>query len=374
MLFTQLTGASVQPLNIENKKVSLRLNMYCEQTAAALKMSPCSTESSQVTSRWVEMVVQLWKLWNTKSRFSSIRRNDPDRLVIDKSPDGERALKLLRDWAKLADFMTQNETHRIQKLTRDTGKALRWTCLCLADLSEYLLNTDTNVKHDYVCLGFFQQDDLEAHFGHFRMASGWNYHITVNDVMTTHSQDKARQMLKLCGQDEEIPRSYVAHSCELCVKDLVEEEVLLLDEMPQYLAEVSADDKLNVFYIAGYVASKNKQLAGSHSDENYEDGFPSDFLETLDRGKLTYPSRPLYDLSLLAFVFFVNTPEKLCRSRFISIITGFPALFHIDLFPGKDSLSRLANIFMKRFAQARSALAVKKGMKSNQKIIKLSSL
>ena len=56
------------------------------------------------------------------------------------------------------------------------------------------------------------------------------------------------------------------------MKVLIEEEVILLDEMPQYVNEVSADNKLNVFYIAGYVAFKNKQLSGSPSDEVFENG------------------------------------------------------------------------------------------------------
>ena len=245
--------------------------------------------------------IQEFILFNTKSKFSSVRRNDPDRLVIDNGPGGEKALKLLRDWAKLADFMTHRGKHRINQLTRDTGGALRWTCLCLADLAEYLLSTNISARHEYVCLGFFQQDDLEAHFGHFRMASGWNFFVTVNDIQTTHAQDKAKMMLKLCG-DEEVPRGNVPHACDLCKLDLQETECLLLDDMPDHIEHISVDDKINVFYIAGYVASKNSSLSGHPSDEEFED--VRAFLEKIDRGGLTYPSRALFELALLAFVFF----------------------------------------------------------------------
>ena len=125
--------------------------------------------------------------------------------------------------------------------------------------------------------------------------------------------------------------------------------------MHQYVSEVPVDDKLNIFYIAGFVASKNKQLSGSPSDEDFKD--VSDLLEKMDRGKLTYPSRALYDLALLSYLFFLHTPQKLCRNRFVAIVAGFPALDHIDIFPGKDSLSRLTNVFMKRFSATRNALA-----------------
>ena len=53
----------------------------------------------------------------------------------------------------------------IQKVFQDTCDALSWTCKSLIALSKQLL-TDSVFKHDYVKLGFFQQDDFEKHFVH----------------------------------------------------------------------------------------------------------------------------------------------------------------------------------------------------------------
>ena len=366
---SKLTGPSVSPSSIEKQKVSLALNVFCEQTAAALVHSTCTEPSSKVTSRYILMILQLWKLWNCKSKVEANRMNDSDRIPIDNSPAGARGLKLLRDWAKLATWMTHCGKYRVQKLTRDTGKALHWTCLCLADFSEFLLTTNTSVRHDYVLLGFFQQDDLESHFGHFRMASGWNFYITVEDVMATHSLDKAKLMLKYC---ESIPDGHASHQCDLCDNDLCEEEILILDDLPSDIEKLSQDERLNLFYIAGYAAFRNPEFRGNPSDDDF--GADSAFLDETNRGGLSYPSKALFEIVMLGYIFFLNTPVKLCRSRFVTIVLGFPAMFHVDImFIKKDPIVRIANILMKKYSQK---MSIKKGKKvrPNQKIIKLSSL
>ena len=70
-------------------------------------------------------------------------------------------------------------------------------------------------KHDFVRLGFFQQDDLEKHFGHFRRSAGCNYFITAKEVYATHSLDRAKKMLKVC-EDEDISGVPSNHVCEIC--------------------------------------------------------------------------------------------------------------------------------------------------------------
>ncbi|GFO14528.1 hypothetical protein PoB_004103300 [Plakobranchus ocellatus] len=86
--------------------------------------------------------------------------------VIDSSDAGLHQLNHLLESAQRAKDMEAVETPR-----QDTAQALYWTCHCLHDISVYLLNIDMPFQHSYVAPGFFQRDDIEQHFAHFRMAA-----------------------------------------------------------------------------------------------------------------------------------------------------------------------------------------------------------
>ena len=100
----------------------------------------------------------------------------PDRKVVT---DKDRsALGILQHWVSLAELMKptrssprKNDTDsgkaRKQSFPEDTAEALRWTCNSLMALTTYLLATREPWRHDWVALGFFQQDDIERHFWPF---------------------------------------------------------------------------------------------------------------------------------------------------------------------------------------------------------------
>ena len=70
---------------------------------------------------------------------------------------------------------------RIKSLTRDTSLALEHTCNGLKEslLSESLLLSG----QQYVLLGEFTTDYLEATFGELRQGSGGTYFITVQNAL-----------------------------------------------------------------------------------------------------------------------------------------------------------------------------------------------
>ena len=174
MQASKLTDSALNPSNLQKQKVSLALQVFCEETSAALKTSTRSTESYKNTAKWIDLVVQLWKVLNCKSKFHAKRHRDPDRAVIDSLNDHPKAV--LNKFIEIARAMTpaKRSTKRFKSLTWDTGDAVQWTLSCLLDLSHFLLTTESPVRHDYVPLGFFQQDDIEQHFGYFRMSAGCN--------------------------------------------------------------------------------------------------------------------------------------------------------------------------------------------------------
>ena len=213
---SKLSKSAINPSNLEKRKVPLALAVFSEETSAALKTSSSSTQSWVDTAGFIDKVVQLWKVWNCKSLYQSTRLNDPDRVVI--SNDSDRGIRILLDWIQLAEQMTPERAGaRQHSFTCDTGKALQLTCQCLIDVSRYLLETQSTARHNYVPLGFFQQDDLEAHFGHFRMSAGCNFYISVQDVFATHNMDKAKLMLQHC---QDIDTSPTSHRCTLCNVEL----------------------------------------------------------------------------------------------------------------------------------------------------------
>ena len=234
-------------------------------------------------------------------------------------------------------------------MTHDTAKAINWSFNALYDLASYLLRTNTEFKHEYVRPGFFQQDDLEKHFAQFRRSAGCNYFVTTKEVFATHSIDKAKMMLGVCEQDD-LSDVSDSHLCDLCKEPgVTEQEFELLSDLTDHLEGISNDDDMNLFYAAGYIAFKHKNLRGRYNE--YEDlDESSAFLTEMDRGKLSYPSEELFLFLRLAFLFFTKSKDKLCRRKLVYIMQELPSFFMLDIFVSEKPLSRIANILFKRFS------------------------
>ena len=348
---SRLTKASIEPSNIEKQKVSLALNVFSDETCSALKFSSVSTDQTKTTALFIEQVLKLWKLLNCKSPVASKRLNDVDRQVIRDTEEGRRPINTLYNWIYVARMMYPHERARNMTLTRETSSALEWTCSCLIDLALYLLRTEEKWKHDWVALGFFQQDDIERHFGHFRMSAGCNYYLTVKDIINTHSLDRAKIFLKVQSEDlDDLHATKDAHHCPSCDLPLTGTERLLLNEIADknMLLQSDIDHRMAMVYIAGYIAFKHKQLEGIIPQEDPMMAYFND----RNRGKLKCPSYELVNFMLIAFAFYMQSPHHrlMCRNRLSAIISKFPAIFHLQLDLPKEAIRRVANILMKRFA------------------------
>ena len=210
-------------------------------------------------------------------------------------------------------------------------------------MCQFLLTATTAIQHQYVTIGFFQQDDLEKHFGHFRMSAGCNYYITAQDVAHTHAMDRGRLMLE---DKAEIDYSNSHHACDLCEMGLTDAEIIILDNIPSAASSLSVDERMALFYIGGYIASKHKELQGDPTSVPQE---IRNFINELDRGGLSYPCYALFQFILYSYVFFTSTKVSCCRKRLVSIFSDFPALFHLDIDLCNVSIIRTVNILMKRF-------------------------
>jgi len=362
-----LTKASVEPSNIEKQKVSLVLNIFSEKTSAALKASAKSNPSWKDTAIFIDYVIRLWKVFNTKNIAEHTRFRDTDRTPIDLSPAGDIQRGILKFWAESADRMSpSSHQHRVKSLTKDTATALGWTCRCLLDISNYLLTTDTALKHSFITVGFFQQDDIEHHFAHFRMAAGSNYYITAQDVAHTHAQDRAKLMLL---NDPDITQYSVSqHACDVCDKPLTNEELINLDDLPVTTCSLSHDERMALFFIGGYVASKHTDFKGDPSCVPDQVRL---FTETVSHGGLSFPSHELFVFIMYAYTFIMASKEHSCRSRLVRIISDFPAMFHLNISLTKAPVVRIVNILLKRLCLHKDAATTDQSRQ--RKIAKLTS-
>ena len=56
-------------------------------------------------------------------------------------------------------------------------------------------------RHKNIALVFFQLDDIEKHFAHFRISAGCNFYITAQDVAHAHAIDTARLLSECVDLD-----------------------------------------------------------------------------------------------------------------------------------------------------------------------------
>ena len=174
-------------------------------------------------------------------------------------------------------------------------------------------------------LGFFQQDDLEHHFGHFRRSAGCNYYVSVRDILNTHYIDRAKLMLEM--QTADLDSAHLSslnhHKSDFCLKPLTEVECLILDDVAansdddSVADSISLDEKQAIVFAAGYVAHKHEELKGCPSELPRE---IVTFVEELSRGGLDYPTYPFLNFFFLSHLFFFkSTGHFLPNTPYITI-------------------------------------------------------
>jgi hypothetical protein len=241
---SKLTETSINPKPIERQKVSTCLQVFSEETVAALKTHPkIDQESVKGTIIFLELIIEFWKIVNVKCPGANARFRDESRNVIRSSDDIN--LKKLLAIATMAEYMKPTSSKRIRQLTRDTSNALSHTCRGLIDLSCHLLSSG----NEYVILGWFSSDPIEKCFGKLRQGSGGTYFITAKSVIEKVRIQHAKLVLQLNievgGND--------GHDCLLCLKDLDDMEIDIIYNLPNLEDCINIEIFYAIVYIAGYV-------------------------------------------------------------------------------------------------------------------------
>ena len=135
---------------------------------------------------------------------------------------------------------------------------------------------------------------------------------------------------------------------DCCKKPLTENEVDLLDESFEVINKLSDVEKSSLFYIAGYVAQKHDLKSNEVVEEDISKSSFSEYTALVSRGKLTFPTDELFDLTCVLYCYYKNV-EKSCIEH---VLLGFREIYEIcclNYDSGEKILRRLINCFSKAF-------------------------
>ena len=311
----QLTWKSLFPNSIERQNVKLALKIFDRTTVAALEVLGPQTdkmENWKGTAMFVKTILKFWNIVNVKNTTKGLHKLLDDAKVIDNVDDDRIDwLNKFSCWLKLwhNDIRKQKEGH----LTKETFTALTHTVDTLILLIKDLLEQH---KFNYVLLGKFQTDNLEARFGQYRMLSGSNYLVSVNEVLQSEKKLKVKNLLRL----------YTSSKGVIKIKDFFMEfsdisigggNVEFINSFPfnKVSSKVRTDDLAALLYTAGYVARKArsyndcmecKELFGNKESTIDLDIDPKhlQYIANLDRGGLIYPSNLLFMILQASYSIF----------------------------------------------------------------------
>ena len=277
---TRINYASLYPTNFEKQKVALVLNIFNEKTVAALKLRKCDD-----TALFVEHVTKMWNMLNIKTPHDGTKLNNDDRYPFTSEDDCR--FDYLHNIARSFKLMDASQfRYRITSLTADTSNALHMTLNGIIHLTRLFLTR----KMNYVITNEFLSDRIEAEFGIWRQLSGGNYHISMQQVLSSLSFQRLKLFHKLQCESSS---KHEGENC--CLEELSEEDWDNVATCFQRTSSLSDNEKSTFYYISGYVAKKDNIIV--EDDLFSESETPeSEFLHLVSRGKLTQPREDLFDL------------------------------------------------------------------------------
>ena len=83
---SRLTDVAVQPKPIERQKVATCLRVFCDETCSAMRAHP-EMKDAEGTHRFIQKIVDIWKMLNVRTRGKDIRHRDPREKVIESQSD-----------------------------------------------------------------------------------------------------------------------------------------------------------------------------------------------------------------------------------------------------------------------------------------------
>ena len=138
----------------------------------------------------MDVINQLWKLFNINRPNNNIRLNDDISEQFYYNDFRFGSLAKVVDWLDNWKSLPEKDG----KLSAQTFTSIKHSCLALPRIVNYLTK---ECGFTYFLTYFLQTNTLEHHFGLYRMMSGANYHISYCQVLESERRLKVSTILNL---------------------------------------------------------------------------------------------------------------------------------------------------------------------------------
>ena len=237
-----LKKASLNPVNISRTSPQHALSIFHESTVTALKFY--KEPGWEETAAYAEVIVNVWKIVSVKNPSKGFHKRDPMCDPVRSLSDPhivylKRVTEMFEAWKK----------SKRPGLTAETFLACIQSMRALPMLAEYLIQ---EFNFEYVLLGKFCSDPIEARFGCYRQMSGGNFFMSLKQLLESEKKIRVlgqiqQNMISCVSRDENFLIEKQNVPCDFVwLSDFLCSELLDLDSLSETDANV-------IFYVAGYI-------------------------------------------------------------------------------------------------------------------------
>lgn len=269
----KLSQKMLSPKSIEKTNVQLAAGLFHESTINALEFYVENHEKPWMdTVKFLKLILQWWKIVNTKVPYFHVKTRDPTRAPI-RSENDENMLFLAKFelWLKEWESHLKTQGRERQGLTVPTMQAMTLSTQSLQSIALFLLAEE---GFEYVLLGKCQSDKIEGHFGWYRQMSGGNYFISSRQILESEKLIKIQSLVKFSGYNfNDIKSMFQAINDQDQVQ--IGLDAIYLEELVNFIPseELATEDSSILYYVGGYLArSMHKRVNCESCKDLIRDG------------------------------------------------------------------------------------------------------
>lgn len=212
----------------DKQKVYLCEQLFHPSTLAALR-----SFGNEETADFCDIVRSWWEIFNIKSKHVGDRmRLENKKPFLRETIENDSRWGFLSQMVVWLDAWMGNPKSKGHRLTNDTFHALRQSCVVLPMLIRYLFENYPTAE--YIITGKFQTDQLERHFGLYRMMAGNNYRSSMIQVLENEKKIRDRDVVKW----KMVERDFPIETIEEQVEHIMDNEQLIPDNELELFAPV----------------------------------------------------------------------------------------------------------------------------------------
>ena len=308
----KLSWKALHPSNLERQNVSYVLHIFNSYVAQSLLLlgEKCQIPHYEDTSAFIRVISTWWSIVNVKTPWKGKRpKNVYEEPLRKGNHISKQFLQYFFEW--LSRWKTIESP--AGKLTRETYTALQHSTHALLELAEYCFN---ELGAEYILLGKFQTDSLEARFGQYRQLSGAKYDVSIRQVYEAEKKLRMLSVLQLSLNSKQFTLKNFQEDWKDF--DIASETNVTWPCIISEAAQMKANEYIPVItYIAGYCCySVTKKLQCSHckneliSPDKNAESFNNSLITGISRGGLLYPCDDVITIVYLNYLVIDN----LCAS------------------------------------------------------------